>query len=112
MSSDPSSSSQSESAEQQAEELLTRGKLPPASFGTLVEMLASQVLVFLGLYPDPSQKKPVVRLNFARHYIDTLAMLEEKTRGNLADEEAKFLEHVLHDLRMGYVDAQKREQAG
>lgn len=100
-----------DSSSQEAEDLLTRGKLPPASFGTLVEMLASQVLVFLGLYPDPSQKKPVVRLNFARHYIDTLAMLEDKTRGNLSDEEAKFVEHVLHDLRMSYVDVQKREQA-
>ena len=52
-----------------------------------------------------------MRLNFARHYIDTLAMLEDKTRGNLSDEEAKFVEHVLHDLRMSYVDVQKREQA-
>lgn len=106
------SASASDSTDQQAEELLTKGKLPPASFGTLVEMLASQVLVFLGLYPDPTQKKPTVRLNFARHYIDTLAMLEEKTRGNLSDEEAKFLEHVLHDLRMSFVAVQKREQTG
>ncbi|MFO0868302.1 MAG: DUF1844 domain-containing protein [Pirellulales bacterium] len=91
-----------------SEEELTRAKLPPASFWTLVEMLASQAMVFLGLHPDPVKKQPVVRLNFARHYIDTLSVLEDKTRGNLTDEEAAFLEHVLHDLRMTFVAVQKK----
>ncbi len=90
------------------EDELTRAKLPPASFDTLVEMLASQAMVFLGLHPDPLQKKPMVRLNFARHYIDTLSLLEDKTKGNLTADEAAFLEHVLHDLRMAFVAVQKR----
>ena len=88
---------------------LTQAKLPPPSIWTLTEMLASQAMVFLGLHPDPVKKAPVVRLNFARHYIDTLALLEEKTKGNLTSEEAAFLEHVLHDLRMSFVVAQRKQ---
>ena len=91
-----------------SEDELTRAKLPPASFNTLVEMLASQAMVFLGLHPDPMQKKPVVRLNFARHYIDTLSILEDKTKGNLSSEESAFLDHVLYDLRMAFVTVQKK----
>ncbi|MFM7072603.1 MAG: DUF1844 domain-containing protein [Planctomycetota bacterium] len=94
------------------EDALKKAKLPPASFDTLVEMLASQVVVFLGLHPDPVRKAPVVRLNFARHYIDTLAILEEKTKGNLSSDEAAFLEHVLHDLRMKFVSVQKDNPNG
>jgi hypothetical protein len=94
------------------DDALKTAKLPPASFDTLVEMLASQVVVFLGLHPDPVRKTPVVRLNFARHYIDTLSILEEKTKGNLSNDEAAFLEHVLHDLRMKYVLVQKEHPKG
>lgn len=96
----------------QNEDALRKAKLPPASFDTLVEMLASQVVVFLGLHPDPVRKTPVVRLNFARHYIDTLAILEDKTKGNLSSDEAAFLEHVLHDLRMKFVAVQKDHPTG
>lgn len=91
-----------------SEDELTRAKLPPASLVTLIEMLASQAMVFLGLHPDPMQKKPVVRLNFARHYIDTLSILEEKCKGNLTSEESAFLDHVLSDLRMAFVSVQKK----
>ncbi|MEY4179622.1 MAG: hypothetical protein RLY70_3196 [Planctomycetota bacterium] len=102
----------SQSDVSQNEDALKKAKLPPANFDTLVEMLASQVVVFLGLHPDPVRKAPVVRLNFARHYIDTLAILEDKTKGNLSSDEAAFLEHVLHDLRMKYVSVQKDHPNG
>ncbi|HND52114.1 MAG TPA: DUF1844 domain-containing protein [Pirellulaceae bacterium] len=91
-----------------ADDPLIKGKLPPASFQTLVEMLASQTMAFLGLVPDPVQKKPVVRLNFARHYIDTLDLLQKKTLGNLTPDEAKFLDGALHYVRMTFLEVQKQ----
>ena len=85
-----------------------KSELPAASFTSLVTMLATQAMVALGQIPDPVQNKPVVRLKFARHYIDTLGMLEEKTKGQLTADEAALLEHVLFDLRLEFVAAQKR----
>jgi hypothetical protein len=84
-----------------------RRALPPASFGTLVNMLAAQAIAALGQIPDPLDGKPVVRLELARHTIDTLDVLEQKTKGNLAPAEENLLENVLHELRMLYVHVQK-----
>jgi hypothetical protein len=82
--------------------------VPPIDFSTFCLSLASNVLMFLGEMPDPDDAKPEVNLPLARQSIDILAMLEEKTRGNLAEAEAKLLESLLYDLRVKYVDAQKR----
>lgn len=81
------------------------GQLPPASFPVLVSMLATQALAALGQLPDSEDDKPVVQLNLAKHHIDTLAVLEEKTKGNLADDENQMLGDVLYQLRMLYVSA-------
>lgn len=81
----------------------SEGRLPPASFGMLVSSLATQAIVSLGQIPDPVENKPVVRLEMARHFIDTLAVLEDKTRGNLTPEESKMLSGALHELRMLFV---------
>ncbi|MFM9069639.1 MAG: DUF1844 domain-containing protein [Planctomycetota bacterium] len=86
---------------------LANAKIPPVSMSSLVQMIASQVLVNLGLYPDPVVKKSVVRANLARHHIDTLAMLQEKTQGNLTEEERQMLEHILRDVRLMYIQATK-----
>lgn len=83
-------------------------QLPPASFSSLITMLATQALVALGQMPDPTQNKTVVRLNLARFYIDTLSVLEDKTRGNLVEEEARLLTGLLGDLRMAYITASKK----
>lgn len=77
--------------------------LPSASLPMLVTTLATQAMVALGIVPDPEQDKPVVRLNQAKHLIDLLAVLEEKTKGNLASDEAEMLQDALHQLRMAYV---------
>lgn len=82
-------------------------RLPPASFNSLITMLATQAMVAIGQIPDPVQNKTVVRLPLAKHYIDTLTMLEEKTRGNLAGDEAKLLSAILGDLRLAYVNTKK-----
>jgi hypothetical protein len=77
---------------------------PPASFDVLVSMLFTQALAMLGQMPDPGTGKATVNKPYAKHHIDTLEMLEEKTSGNLTDEETKILSEALHALRMAYVN--------
>jgi len=87
-------------------------ELPPASFAGLLTMLATQALASLGQVPDPATGQPMVHLPLASHFIDLLAMLEEKTRGNLAADEAAMLSNVLHDLRLAYVAVRKQASEG
>ena len=77
---------------------------PPASFSVLVTMLFTQAMGMLGQMPDPNTGDAKVNKPFAKHYIDTLEMLESKTKGNLDDQEAAMLNEALHALRMMYVD--------
>lgn len=78
-------------------------QLPPASFAFLVSTLATQTMVHLGQIADPIDNKATIRLPLAQHHIDTLAILEEKTRGNLTAEEEKMLTTMLHELRMAFL---------
>ncbi len=75
-------------------------QMPPASMPVLITTLATQALSNLGQIPDPIEGKPVIRKSLAKHFIDTLAMLEEKTQGNLNEEETEMLGGTLHQLRM------------
>ena len=77
-------------------------ELPQASFGTLVQSILTQVLYYLG---DLSTRgaEPMINLDMAKHNIDTLSVLEEKTRGNLGDEEKRLLDAALYEARMRYV---------
>jgi hypothetical protein len=81
------------------------GRLPPASFASLVQTLATQAAIFLSDERDPETGRPIRNLDLAKHNIDLLAVLEEKTRGNLADEEKRLLDRYLYELRMAYVGA-------
>ncbi|MBI5725856.1 MAG: DUF1844 domain-containing protein [Planctomycetes bacterium] len=83
-------------------------QLPPASFNTLVSSLVTQVFMALGGYEDPRTKKRYVDLDLAKHYIDTLVVLEQKTKGNLTDEEKKLLDQVIYESRMQYVQLAQR----
>ena len=85
--------------------------LLPPSLEVLASSLGMQAMMAMGLVPDPVSGKPEVHLNQAKHLIDTLAMLEEKTEGNRTPEETAVLSHLLHELRMGYL-AVRQEQAG
>lgn len=78
-------------------------ELPPATFATLVNSLATQVMLAMGGMQDPKTKRRIVDLALAKHHIDTLAMLEEKAKGNLTDEETKLLDQALYQVRMHYV---------
>jgi hypothetical protein len=77
--------------------------LPPASFPFLLSSLATQTLAALGQYPDPVDNQMHVNKPLAKHFIDTIAMLEEKTKGNLTDEEAQMVDTLLHEMRMLFV---------
>ena len=78
---------------------------PPATFEFLVHTLFTQALMALGRIPNPITKQAIRNLDTARHFIDTLTMLAEKTRGNLTTEEARLLEEIQHQLRTLYVEA-------
>ncbi len=82
-------------------------QLPPANFATLVTMFSTQAMVALGLLPDPISGQPEPQFPLARHYIDLLGVLEEKTQGRLSSNEQRLLESSLHELRMAYVELVK-----
>jgi hypothetical protein len=77
--------------------------LPPASLLFLCTTLATQAMIALGQVPNPITGKTELRLKQAKHYIDTLGMLEEKTQGNRTAEESAMFDALLHQLRMAYV---------
>jgi hypothetical protein len=79
---------------------------PPATFEFLAHTLFTQALMALGRIPNPITKKAHRNLPTARHFIDTLAMLERKTAGNLTEDERRMLEEIQHQLRMMYMSEQ------
>lgn len=84
---------------------------PPASLSVLITSLGMQAMMALGLMATSEAGPPKPRLNEARHLIDTLAVLEEKTAGNRTPEESALLDQLLHELRMGFVAIQQRAGA-
>jgi hypothetical protein len=76
-------------------------------FIELVMMQAQQAAMFLGHVPNPQTGQPEVNLEFARMFIDQIEMLQEKTRGNLSNEETQMLTSVLSDLRLAFLQASK-----
>jgi len=78
-------------------------KLPKINFATFIFSLNSSVLLQLGVIEDPETGKKVKNLPLAKQTIDILGMLEEKTKGNLTEDEAAMLKHILYELRMLYV---------
>ncbi|MBW1607027.1 MAG: DUF1844 domain-containing protein [Deltaproteobacteria bacterium] len=77
--------------------------MPQINFATFIFSLNSSVLMHLGVIDDPATGKTVKNLPIAKQTIDILVMLEEKTQGNLTEDEAKMLKNILYDLRMIYV---------
>ncbi len=91
------------------EEPLSESALPPVSFSSFAISLASSAMVHLGETPDPATGQKSVDLGMARHSIDALAMLEEKTKGNLEDDESKLITSLLYELRSKYVAVSKAQ---
>ncbi len=86
-------------------------QLPPPSFTMLVSMLATQAMFALGQLPNPVNNQREVRLDEAKHFVDLLGILQEKTKGNLSADENKLLDDMLYDLRMAFVTIQKQQPA-
>ncbi|WP_029898045.1 DUF1844 domain-containing protein [Desulfohalovibrio reitneri] len=76
--------------------------MPEVTFSTFVLSLASSCLVHLGEVPEPSTGATEENLPLAKHTIDVLAMLKEKTDGCLEDDERKLLDDLLYEMRMKY----------
>jgi hypothetical protein len=77
--------------------------LPAINFSTLIISLNASALVHMGVLNDPGTGKKEKNLILAKQTIDTISMLEEKTKGNLTSEEASILKNILYDLRIIYV---------
>jgi hypothetical protein len=81
-----------------------RDAAPEITFATFVVGLSTQALVHLGELADPNTSQPAADLPAAQQLIDIIAMLENKTRGNLDRDEQTMLESILFELRMKYVE--------
>ena len=74
-------------------------------FIEFVIMHAQNAALFLGQIPNPKTGQPEINLDLARMFIDQLEMIQEKTRGNLTNEETMVLRNTLSNLQMAYVEA-------
>ena len=80
-----------------------RYALPPVDFSGLILSLSHAALMHLGQIPDPQTGQTHEDHEMARHSIDTISMLQEKTKGNLTPEEQKLTDNVLTELRLAFV---------
>ena len=86
------------------------GELPRIDFPSYVLSYYTQGLVLLGEVPNPMTNQKEEDLQGAKHIVDLLGMLTEKTKGNLTKEEGQLLESVLYELRMRYVEVSRGEK--
>ena len=102
---------EAEKEEEERQEVKTedteRVPLPEVNFNSLVFSFSSSALFHMGEIADPQSGEKKKDLALAKHSIDTIAMLKEKTKGNLTEEEEKFVDNILTDLRWRYIKAAK-----
>jgi len=79
--------------------------LPEVTFSSLIFSLSSTAFLHLGEIPDPGTGEKRKDLPLAKHVIDTIGMLKEKTEGNLTRDEKQLVDNILTDLRLRYVKA-------
>ena len=89
--------------ERLAEETTHEEALPDPSFAELVNMIALQAMIGFGGMAGPDGQRIPSNFEIAKHYIDMLQVLEDKTKGNLSEEEKKMLDQVLYEIRMRYM---------
>ena len=82
-------------------------ELPALDFLTFIVSMSHSALLHLGDAPDPATGAIDKNLPLARQTIDLLAMLQEKTRGNLSGDEERVLSQAIYDLRMRFVEVAK-----
>lgn len=83
------------------------GTLPGIDFSTFILSLSHSAFMYLGDAPTPEGAAGGRNLVMARQTIDILALLADKTRGNLSGEEERLLEQILYELKLRYVEASK-----
>lgn len=83
--------------------------LPDPTMTDLVRGLATQAMLSMGVFPHPQTGQSTILLHQAKHLIDTIEMLLEKTRGNITEAETKMIDSALHELRMIYIAAQNEK---
>jgi len=98
---------QKETKDNTREEKAKRPPLPEVNFNSLVFSLSSSAFFHLGEIADPQTGKKEKDLPLAKHAIDTIDLLKQKTAGNLTEDEQKFIDAILDDLKLRYVKAVK-----
>src|SRR5216684_6842144 len=81
-------------------------------FIEFVMMQAQNAALFLGQIPNPQTGKGEVNLELAKMFIDQLGMIQEKTRGNLTNEESTVLRNTLSNLQMAFVEVSRQVREG
>lgn len=89
-------------AEEVEEPMVEDAGLPEPNFSMFLSSLSMQAMMALGELPIPGTNQRREDLEQARYLIDTLGVLQQKTRGNLTPEETQFLDNALYELRMRY----------
>jgi hypothetical protein len=81
--------------------------MPEVTFSAFVMSLNTSILYHLGEIKDPETGKTEVNYDLARHAIDTLVMLQQKTKGNLSRDEEEMLKNIVYDIKLRFVRAMK-----
>ena len=89
--------------ERAAAETAQREVLPAPSFSELVNIVVMQAMAGMGLLAGPGGQHMPPNLEVAKHFVDMLQVLEDKTKGNLTPEEKKLLDQVLYEMRVTFV---------
>ncbi len=82
--------------------------MPEVTFPAFVMSLNTSALYHLGEVSDPVTGKKVLELDLARHAIDTLVLIQEKTKGNLTGDEEELLKNILYDIKLRFVKVVKK----
>ncbi len=82
--------------------------MPEVTFPAFIMSLNTSALYHLGEITDPATGKRVVDLDLAKHAIDTLALIQTKTKGNLLKDEEELLKNILYDIKIRFVKAVKK----
>ena len=93
--------------EERRRSLADKATNPGTPFSNFIQSLVAQAYMFLGMLRDPRQPQPLFDAEAAHETIDIIALLREKTAGNLNPEEEDFLEAHLGDLKLAYVQRTK-----
>jgi Domain of unknown function (DUF1844) len=105
---DPAQASKAGGQETKSARQVDPELLPEINFSTFVISLSTQALMHLGEIANPISEKVELDVPVAKQMIDILALLRDKTRGNLNASEDRLMEDILFDLRMKYVEAVKK----